>query len=56
MSKVKNPDGSPAAYKVSELKEKTVADKAKEKMINKGANKTSDAKKPASKTKKKAGK
>lgn len=56
MSKVKNPDGSHADYKVSKLKEKTAAHKAKEEMIKKGADKTSDPKKPTSKTKKKAGK
>lgn len=55
MSKVKNPDGSHADYKVSKLKEKTSADKAKEEMITKGADKTS-SKKPTSKTKKKVGK
>lgn len=49
MSKIKNPDGSPADYKVSKLKEKTAADKAKEEMITKGA-------KDSSKKSKKAGK
>ena len=46
-SKIKNPDGSKAGYKVSKLKVRTAADVAKEEMIKKAA------KTP---TKKKAGK
>jgi|LauGreDrversion2_2_1035103.scaffolds.fasta_scaffold1026794_2 hypothetical protein len=44
MSKIKNPDGSPAAYKVKPLKVKTAEQKAREEMLkksskNKGPNK-----------------
>lgn len=34
-SKIKNPDGSPAAYKVKDLKVRTAADVAKEKELKK---------------------
>lgn len=49
MSKVKNPDGSHADYKVSKLKEKTAADKAKEEMVKKGATSKTTPKKKAGK-------
>jgi len=49
MSKLKNPDGSPAAYKVKPLKVKTAEQKAREEMLKKSSNKTGPKKKAGKK-------
>jgi hypothetical protein len=49
MSKIKNPDGSPAAYKVRPLKVKTAEQKAREEMLKKSSSKAAPKKKAGKK-------